>query len=268
MTGNLGDVQRNFLAFLRGDSSRIANAVAAGPRLTACRGRGNISVEKRLGIYHHAYRARLTEAMQDVFERTWAYLGDESFACCARDFIVAHPPAGRTLHGFGARFPAWLASEFPADGEIADLATIDWLMRRAFDGRDAKPVAQERFALLSAEDWATVRFGFHPTMHIAPLAHNAASQWEALEKGKAPPPAMRLAEPTWLLVWRKAWQPHFITIGEIEAAAIERLRHGVAFAEACEALALQFPGHDIARQTGVALRRWIEDQLLVSVQVS
>ena len=253
---SLNEIQKDFLGFLLDQSNAIAGVVAEG---------GRIGIDARLHIYHHAYRARLIEVMQDVFERTWAYLGDEHFAQCARDYLGAWPPSARTLNRFGAAFPYWLAIQYPQDREIAEIALIDWLMRVAFDGPDARPLMKAEMAALTPQAWITARFCFHPTIELAPLTHNAASIWEAMEHGAPPPPVAGLAQRAWLLVWRKDQRPHFITIGEVEARAIEMLHSGTNFSDTCEALARDFPDDDIAKVTGLALRRWIEEELLVDI---
>ena len=254
MNSSLLNVQREFLACLHNQPNAFAEAVAGG---------GPLPRERRLQIYHHAYRARLVEVMQDVFERTWAYLGDETFASCARKFIDDHPACERTLNGFGDDFPAWLAGQFPDDGEIAEVARIDAMLRRAFDGADAAPLRADALALLLPQDWATATFAFHPTTAMAPMHFNAAGVWEALEQEHEPPPATRLPQPAVLLVWRRDVRPHFRCIDSAEAATIEWLRAGDSFARAGERLAAQLPQSDVTEMLGRWLRQWLADELLV-----
>ena len=113
MNMRLETTQQQFLRMLIDRPNNLAAGIREG---------GTIDVAARLNIYRHAYRARLTEVMQDIFERTWAYLGDESFEQCAHIYIDLHPPDGRTLQGFGAAFPDWLVERFPEDADIADVA--------------------------------------------------------------------------------------------------------------------------------------------------
>lgn len=258
MSTLLIDLQRDFLARLAADPATLPPAIDEGSPSFCAR--------RRFGIYHHAYRARLTEVLQDVFERTWAYLGDAGFADCAARYLAAHPPHDPTLHGFGANFPSWLACEYAQDGDIAEIATIDGLLRRAFDGPDAEPLNAEALAALTAEDWAVIGFEFHPTLATTTLRYNAASLWEALEQGATPPPAVLLEVPLILVVWRKGWQPHFRTVGALEAAAMAALQAGTSFAGTCDHLQAQFADADIGIQTGHALRRWLDDGILAAIR--
>ncbi|MEP7154277.1 MAG: DNA-binding domain-containing protein [Betaproteobacteria bacterium] len=253
----LAELQREFIRYLHAHDGVVTDAIAPG---------GRIAIGQRLDIYHHAYRARLVEVLQDVFERTWAYLGDESFAVTAEAFITAHPPGETTLQHFGQSLPDWLRARFPDDPDVAEVAMIDAMMRAAFEGSDAAPLRLEDFAVLTAEHWTHIGFDFHPTMRLAPITHNAARLWEALDKADTPPAARKLDSPTWLLVWRKEMQPHFISIGETEFVAIEQLARGESFAEVCADLDARFPDNDAAQSMGATLRRWIDDQLLVGLR--
>ncbi len=252
----LQSLQHDFLAFLHDAPNEFVTRVAIGGRLTS---------DRRLAIYHHAFRARLLEVMQDVFERTWAYLGDEVFAGDVNGFIADHPPAERTLNRFGAQFPAWLARHYPRDRDIAEVATLDWMLRCAFDGADCPPLQIDALAALDADAWSRAGFEFHPTLAVAPVTHNAAGIWEALEHGNAPPAAAALATPALLLVWRKQFQPHFITIDAVEAEAIAMLRDGLSFATTCASLDVRHPGCEIAQFIGTALRRWMDEEMLVGI---
>ncbi len=221
---------------------------------------------QRFGVYHNAYRARLVEVMQDVFERTWAYLGDEGFDGAARAYIEATPSTDRTLNRFGRTFPEWLRGHFQDDGEIAELAMIDWMMRVAFDAKNAAPLSASALGALQPEDWPRVVFEFHPSTQIASAAWNAGSIWAALERDETPPTAERLPDQAAVVVWRKELRPHFRSLSKAEATAIEGLRGGKTFGEVCEILASD--DAETPHPIGVWLRGWIDDELIVAAKVS
>lgn len=255
-TLKLNGLQVAFHDHLLSQPSVIAQEVLAG---------GRISIEHRLHIYHNAYRARLLENLQDAFEKTWAYLGDATFESSAFAFIEDHPPRHRNLRWHGAEFPQWLAKQFPQDADIAELAQIDWQLRRAFDGPNAIPVHAADLAGLSAEDWGRVGFQFAPTLFITPIRYNSIGIWHALDQALALPAAERLPEPGWLLIWRKGWQPHFRTLQAVEHAALSQLQEGASFADMCAALSLQFTDHEAAAVAAEGLRTWLQDELIVGL---
>jgi len=226
---------------------------------------GRIGIEHRLHIYHNAYRMRLLENLQDAFEKTWAYLGDESFESSALAFIEEHPPQHRSLRWHGAEFASWLANRFPHDPDIAELAMIDWELRRAFDGPNARPIQSADLAGLTAQQWETVCFQFVPTFFIAPLHYNTINIWHAIDRGQTPPGAETLPDASWLLLWRKGWQPHFRTIGPLEQASLSQLHAGASFAQVCAKLSEQYSDQETSALVAVNLRTWLQDELIAGL---
>lgn len=264
MSSTLATLQREMMDFILRSPMPAPGAHPVAAEVVTTE---KLSPEQRLHVYHYGYRARLAEVMQDVFERTWAYLGDEGFEAAAHGFIESAPSHGRTLNRFGESFPAWLSATYPNDIDVAEIATIDWMMRVAFDGADAVPLSRERLAALTADDWAKISFVFTPTLAVAPITHNAAGIWEALERGETPPAAAPLTETTFITVWRKDVRPHFATISEIERSAISFLVTGVSFADTCDHLAARFPDADVVQSMGVWLGRWLGDEMLIDFSV-
>ena len=251
---NLTKVQVSFHDHLLNRPSSIAEAVIAG---------GRITVEHRLHIYHNAYRARLLENLQDTYDKTWAYLGDEMFEAAAREYIEVSPSTYRNLRGYGATFPDWLVVRFPEDGDIAELAMLDWQLRQAFDAADATPIKGDALSGLPSSAWETLGFQFTPTLHLSPLRYNSVNLWHALDQEQTPPTSEKLAEPGWLLIWRKGWKPHFRTINAIEHAALLQLLQGTPFAEVCSALIEEFSETEAAIVAAESLHTWLNDELIV-----
>ena len=256
VTGALRSVQVALHDHLLGRDSDIVAELRVG---------GGIGIAQRLAIYHHAYRARLLEAMQDSFEKTWAYLGDDQFAAAVAAFVETHPPSHGNLRWYGAEFAAWLAERFPADPEISELALIDWGMRNAFDGADAAPVTAAVLDGLSPADWLEVGCRLVPTLRVEPVRFNTVAIWHALDRNEVPPAAHALNEPRWLIIWRKEWQPHFRTIAAVEHTVLSSLRNGDRVAAVCAEVGALFDDDRAALTVGALLRRWIEDELICAL---
>lgn len=226
---------------------------------------GRITVDHRLHIYHNAYRARLLENLCDAFEKTWVYLGDDTFEKSARAFIEENPPTHRNLRWHGAEFPKFLAERYPQDADIAELALIDWHLRHAFDGPNATPIQATELVGISPESWETIGFQFAPTFNITPLRYNTIGIWHAIDQEQVPPAVELLPLPSWLLIWRKEWQPHFRTIHAVEHAALMQLQGGASFAAVCAALSEQFSDQEAATVAGESLGTWLQDELIVGL---
>ncbi|NRF71484.1 putative DNA-binding domain-containing protein [Aquincola sp. S2] len=252
----LETLQAAFQSHLLDAPSDIAAAVRPG---------GRIGVERRLGVYHHAYRARLVEALKDSFGHTALYLGDEQFDAAARVFLAAHPSMHPNLRWFGGAFAGWLAEAWPGDPEVAELAQLDAALRRAFDGQDEAPLGLEALAALPPDAWDSAVLRWHPSCERLHLHCNTLSIWHALDCDEAPPAPLRLDVPTEVLVWRFGFQPHFRSLGAFEAQAIGLMWNGRPFAAACAALAAKFPDAEVIAEVGVLLRRWIDEGLLVAI---
>lgn len=255
-TRSLSDLQIALHGHMLNQPSAIAQEVVDG---------GRISVDLRLNIYYNAYRIRLMDNLRDAYEKTCAYIGDETFDVAALAFIEANPPQHRSLRWHGTEFPQFLARQFPQDQDIAELACIDWQLRLAFDGPNATPIALTEIAALTAADWEHVGFQFAPTLFIAPLRYNSVSIWHALDQAQTPPTAQALPQPAWLLIWRKDWQPHFRTIQDVEQTALTQLQAGASFAQVCAALGQEYSDQEAADVAGASLRTWLQDGLIVGL---
>lgn len=227
---------------------------------------GGIGPAHRLHIYYHAYRARLLENLQDAYEKTWAYLGDDRFATEALAYIEHHSPSHRSLRWYGATFPHWLAQRFPHDADIAELAVLDWQLRCAFDGPDATTLTPAVLATLTPQQWEHVGFHFIPTLTVTPITYNSPAIWQALDQEQTPPTAVALLEPTWLLIWRKAWQPHFRSMDAAEHQVLSTLLQGASFAQACEQLCQHHSEQDAPQVAARALHGWLHDGLVQALQ--
>lgn len=249
-------LQTAFQAHVLDSDPAVAESIAA---------RHGIPTQQRLLIYHHAYRARLVDALRDSFGHTAIYLGEEWFDADALAFVQTHPSTYANLNDYGAGFAAWLLERHPRDPDIGELAALDWTLRRAFDGADSAALGVADLATIAPTAWARVGFSLVPTAALLALTCNTIALWHALDQQQPPPRAEPLAEPGAALVWRRGQQPHFRSLGAMESHALIGLQEGLSFAAVCERLAADFPQVDAAAEAGTLLRRWIYEELLCAV---
>lgn len=223
-----------------------------------------LSAERRLDIYHNAYRARLAELLADTYERVALYIGDENFDGAARHFIERHAPTSRNLRNYGGAFPAFLAGYFSNDGEVAELAEMDLRLRNAFDAADADVLRMSDLASVHAHEWDAVAFVLHPTASFQRFNWNTPAIWQSLNEGVAPPSAELLPRPVTWLFWRKELQPHFRSLSEEEHAALRAIGEGRSFGALCAMLAENHPGPEVAPRIALWLRSWLEEGVLGS----
>ncbi|WP_010184656.1 HvfC/BufC N-terminal domain-containing protein [Sphingomonas sp. PAMC 26605] len=243
-------LQRDFLGFLRNEPSDIPVAV---------NGNGGPG----LAVYHNAYSAQLVACLKDSYERLWAWLGDDAFEAAARHHIVGNAPSSWTLGDYGIGFARTVAALYPEDPEVAEIAALDWALRRAFDGPDAPPFDPARLAEV---DWDEAVIHVVPTLELLPVATNCGAIWNAIAAGDDVPPAQMLPEPGWVRVWKVELQPHFATIERTEMDAIQLAASGLSFAALCDRLADTVGVEDAVDAAGRYLGAWLQDGVIADIR--
>jgi hypothetical protein len=244
---SLASAQRSFQDWLLGQAG------TASPKVKNADG---------LSVYHHAYRARLREALGETFEQTWSWIGDDVFDFAVADYVAQYPPSTSSLDRFGDRFVGFLQDRFPDDPEIAEIALIEWTLHICFSGQDAKPVDHASFA---EGDWEGVRLQLMPTYAEHLLTTNAAALWRALADGVEPPACSLLSRPTRYRFWRRGFSPHFTAMSDWEACALELVQKGLSFGEVCETMHNESSNRATALRIGSLLEKWFQDELIVAI---
>lgn len=218
--------------------------------------------ELGLAIYANAYRRRLVDVLADAYERTRLLLGAEAFETLALTYVEAHTPRQRNLRWYGAGFDHHLLGALPQQPQAAEVARLDWELRRAFDGPDSAVLDAQQLSQLPAQAWAELRLVPVPTTRLVRFATNAVQVWQSLSDGQTPPPCEHSPAAVEWVVWRKQLQPHFRSLQPGEAPLLRAMLDGASFADACERAADR--GADFI---GERLRQWLQDELLAEVRL-
>jgi hypothetical protein len=245
---SLFELQKDFGAWLRAMPIDVESHV----------GRANTA---GLAVYRHAYRAQLAGCLRETYAKTLAWIGDDAFDKAADAHIDAHPPHAWTLGEYGREFDQTLASRFPDDPEIAELAWLDWRLRCAFDGADASTVDA---AALGDIDWDQALFRFVPTLCTRAMLTNCAALWHALNAEETPPPAESLAFPIVIRIWRNGFSTRFRSMEPVEAHALAWALAGESFGNICARLVGEDAGNGV-QTAGAILRDWLADGLIASI---
>jgi uncharacterized protein (UPF0276 family) len=187
----------------------------------------------RLGLYHHAYRARLAEVLADTFAKTYRFMGSDLFDEEAMRFAPQQPPTERSLNRYGMAFPAYLAARYPDNPELFELAQLDGDLRSVFDGADVRAWSADDAQADAEAQWLQRAAPLHPSLRMRPIRSNVVSIWNAIHDDAEVPPVELMSEPAHLVVWRKGLQPHFQSVAAEEAAFLAALLQGMSITEAC-----------------------------------
>lgn len=252
----LAQFQEQFIACLLDDARPLA------PGWDARFGEG-------LEIYRNAYRARLVDALAETFPRTRQWLGEEMFAAAAAHHLIVHPPRQWTLDLAGDGLAETLTGLFPGDGEVPELAWLEWAMHCAYCARDSQPLDAAGFAAATAHfgeaDWAGLRLGFTDALHIGEMAFDCPALWQALRREDPPEAAARLPEAMACLVWREELTPVFVLVSQAEADGLRAMHQGGSFGALCESLAASMPPAEAAGLAGGMLAHWLGLGLVAAV---
>ena len=223
-----------------------------------------------LGVYDHAYLARLMEIMADDFPAVHTLLGDHAFAEATRAYIARHPSRARSVRWLGGDFTAWLAGTDPWRDQrvLADMAAFEWALGLAFDAPDAEPIAMNTLAGVPPEAWPVLTFRFHPSLNTFTLGFDVAPFQSRVADESDPdgPPAALGSAQTWA-AWRdpESLMVRYRALGEDEAVGLAALTAGGDFAGLCEALATIGTDDDAAMRAATLLRHWVEAGWIVDL---
>ncbi len=254
----LAELQHELQRDLLGEDSAIAAAIVDAPPL---------SVEARLGIYRNAYRARLIEALDDLYPVLHRLLGDDAFESLGTEFIDTHPSEHRSIRWYGRELADFLSVTPPfADHPILpEIARLEWTLSEVFDAADAAVLDRAALQAIDPGCWATLRFRFHPSLRRLTLAWNTVAVWQAMSDEHEPPERGRSPAPVPWLLWRRTLKNYFRSLDAVECAALDAAAAGRTFTEICEALAAHLPEAEIPLRAATLVAMWADSGILIAI---
>ncbi len=212
-----------------------------------------LTPSSRLGVYRHAYPARLAGALRSNYPALARVLGDEEFERVAHAHGRARPSSHYSIRWHGAG----LAERLPAP--LADLARMEWALGLAFDARDAEPLTAERLAEVPVERWSTLPLGMHPSVSVLELQWAIEPHWQAMRGDAEVETAAPKRHDHALLAWRKALDACWRSCPLEEGRALVALHRRGSLAGACEEA-----GADQEHEIGAWFAGWVREGMLVS----
>jgi len=254
----LDDLQRSFQARIIAGTPGIEPLIADTER---------IDVSTRLGIYEHAYTARIVTALGETYRATRTVIGAGEFDTLAAAFLAATPSTHASIRDYGGEFGRFIAGRIPGvRGEaLGELADWEWLLADVCDARDADILSAVRLSTLTPGQWADIRFVAHPTLRRCRTRTNAVELWRAAT-GAGPEVTPARRAPIEWVAWRCEFKSLFRSLMADEAAAIDLMRAGESFAKICERVAETGSVETAAARAAMLLRTWLEEGLLADLR--
>src|SRR6266436_5871123 len=128
-----------------------------------------------------------------------------------------------SIRCYGDALPQFLSAheDYAAAPVLAELARWEWTMTGVFDAADAAPLAHEALARVAPQQWAQLRFAWHPSVRRLALSWNVPQIWQALTADSERPQASLNAAPVQWLLWRHELTTYFRSLTHAEAAVLD-----------------------------------------------
>ena len=219
-----------------------------------------VGVKKRLGIYYDGYRLRIIEALTNVYPILKALLGDEMFDRTTRSYIDQYPSTYRNMRWVGDQMQIHIQKILPQHPVAAELAAFEWALSLAFDAEDAPNLTLQDLAAIPPEEWADLKFAFHPSLHMLQLHWNVLPIWGALNSEEMPPKSVKTNVAC--LIWRMDLNSHYRSLNVAEHAALQSAIAGASFGALCEQLQENASEEEATMQAAQYLSGWLNDGLI------
>lgn len=256
----LPEIQGNFQTYL------LSGAADAIERHVV--GTDKVPVATRLSIYGDGYRTRLIEALEANFPVLAQLLGDEDFATLGTAYVRAHDSPFFNIRHYGNALADFLATDpgYAGAPVLAELARWEWTMTEVFDAADVESLSIEALARVKSEEWAELRFDWHPSLRRLALLWNAPQTWKAVSDDAEPPEVELSAVPVEWLLWRQDLRTYYRSLTPPEVMALDAARAGESFGELCGLLSAELGEAQAPARAAGFLRDWIESGLIIAVR--
>lgn len=217
-----------------------------------------------LGVYRHAYGARLVEVVRNEHPALATYLGDETFEEMARAFVAAHPSTSPNARWVSQPLPEFLGDAVPyrAHRQLRELAQLERALNRAFDSADIPLLTLAALAEIPPANWAALTLTPHVCVTRLDHATNAFDIWRALTDSRPPPPVEVSADHRSLVVWRDGVLPKVRRLAYEEAMLWDVAARGLSFGVMCEMAAVYAEPEQAPQRVAGYLQGWIGSGML------
>ena len=218
-------------------------------------------LEAAMAIYRGNYRSALMEGLADLYERTRAIMGADSFDQAAMNHLIETPPAGWSIDQAGAGFAATCAAFLPDLPLAAEMAALEWAMHRAGRAGDAEPLTTAAFTALAPqtdESWVGLRLRFLPGTAVLPVGHDLAAVWRGDD-------AAVFDGSRAVIVFREEESPVFVDASAAEGRALAAMIDGATYLEILADLVDEIGEGQGVAEAGAMLARWLDLGIVAAI---
>lgn len=237
--------------------------------LDAVIGNATADAAERVGIYVHAYSARLVEALENEFLTLRFAAGDEAAAEMLHQYVLATPSTHRNVCWYGKDLAQFLRAAAPwrDTPAFAELAELDWAISVSFDAADEPCIAEADIAVVPFERWGEMILRLPHHVRLITSTWNVWQLRQARDRAHPCPKLRRLESPQHWIVSRQNLEVHYRQLEADEAAALEAVAAGRPFERLCEALCDWHPQEEVALRAAGLLKAWIGNGWIAGVEL-
>jgi hypothetical protein len=225
----------------------------------------NVDVETRLNIYRYAYYARITEVLAKDYMVTQNMMGMDDFSEYASAYINAYPSCYRSIRWMGKHFPLFLKKN-KKDEALVEMAQFEWLLTESFDAANLTNLTFEDMTQIAEDQWPECIFTLHPSVRVMTCQWNTQALWDEYKNHEVIKSSEKLLLPKTWLIWRKNLEIYFTELTKEELFVLNAISQKENFSHICEGLCDFLDEDRVALEAGCILRRFVEDQLLVTYE--
>jgi hypothetical protein len=260
MKTTLADIQRAMLDGIMHPARNLDALIKKPPRDTK---------DTMLGVYRHAYVARLEEFLSTDHEKLRCYMGQTKFSAMSKAYVAKYPSDQPNARWYSRHLPEFLANTLPfkKTPELSELAMLERALNDAFDAPEAPHKTFDDLASVPPEAIAQAHFVIHPSARCIAVKTNVTGLWSSIRCEQTPPSPYRLDEPQEVLVWRQGSSSRFRLLGQEETMALAKAKEGLPFGIICEMIAMMDDPDSAAVRAATYLRGWIEAELISDIRL-
>ena len=217
-----------------------------------------------LSVYHNGYSSRLLQALKENYPVLASILGDDDFTALATKFLHDSPSRTPSIRWFGSVLADFLLKQPQAlpHPALYDLVRMEWAISTSFDAPNAEPFAVAKVLTVNPNEWPTLRFRTHPTLHLLEMNWKVEPLWTLLTENKQTEVEVPEKHRHHLLIWRVQYTVQWRLVQQIEAQLLEAVADGKMFFELCE-IASKSQAMGTAELMASYLKTWMEEGLLI-----
>ncbi|KCZ93476.1 DNA-binding domain-containing protein [Hyphomonas johnsonii] len=204
---------------------------------------------QRANVYRNSGILACVEALRSNYSRLARMMGDEFFGAMARAYVASKPPSVRSLVGYGASLPPFLAAADSQHGLpwLSNLALLDRAWLAAHLASDARPLSADSVARHGPDALMHTLIDLSPSARLVETDWGLTALWSALDAGNAPSRETPIPQRTeYVLFWRPDGEVRMRQLSHGEYTFLQSLARGHAIGAACEMALSAQPDIDLS----------------------